>query len=296
MKQLFDKIVKIELFTSNPPGPAPSDVIECPPTGIKPNIGISAQWVASNVLKSINVRIVNFYPSLPMSSYKWIRITAGYSQGDTATFEGMVFVAHQESPSPDGITLFTFEVGFTIGYLNADIKINQNPGVMRSAIYTDILGQLQTIYPGVPWSLSNTAPDQETEGYNNQGKLSDVLQDLKARWKIMYTLEGTNIVIFDAKQGREEIVDINYFSSPPIADAAGITFTAPWIPKLAPGMKIRIDPKYFRQTFAGRQVTYNPNDLMKVQTIDIQFNTVTNQNTMTVLALNTVEIVQASAS
>lgn len=292
MKQLFDKIVKIELFTENPPGPTPADVVECPKTGIKPNITISGTWVASNVLKSLQVRIINFYPSLPMSSYRWIRVTAGYSHGDTATWEGMVFVAHQESPSPDGVTLFTFEVGFTAGFLNADIKINQNLGVTRNAIYSDILSQLKTAYPGIPWVISNNAPDEETEGYNNQGKLSDILLDLKARWKINYTLEGCNLVIYEPKQGREEIVDINYFSSPPVADASGITFVAPWVPKLAPGMKVRIDPKYFRQTFAGKFVTYNPDGLMKVQTIDIQFNTVTGQNQMTVLALNTVEIVQ----
>jgi len=122
--------------------------------------------------------------------------------------------------------------------------------------------------------------------------LYECLNELKDIWRFQYAIEGNVINIYLPSVGRSDIVDIVYFSSPPIAHASGITFSSPWVPRLRPGMTIRIDPKYFRQTFEGKQIQYQKDGLMIAQMIDVNFNTVTNQNQMTVMALNTAEVVQ----
>jgi hypothetical protein len=58
-------------------------------------------------------------------------------------------------------------------------------------------------------------------------------------------------------------------------------------------MVVKINPKYFKQTFGGAQIEYQKDGLMICQTVSLQYNTVTNQNSMTVLALNTYEVPQA---
>jgi len=312
MNQLFDKSIELHFFDSVNSA-TPIDSIVIPDTGYKPNITLSATFRPSDVMNEVEIRIVNYYPSVPLSSYKWMTITAGYKHNsDSATLSGQVKVAYQESPSPDGVTFISLLVGHAEDVLNRDITVNTYPnaGMTTDTIFDALIIGLSST--GTPWKLVNssflkalpvhvtstTPKSTDIAGFNFQGKPIDCLNKIKDRWKIAYLIDGTNLIIYTPNKGRtgEGAIQINWLSSPPMATASGITFVAPWNPKIRPGIVIQIDPLYFRQTFGGAQITYQPDGLMIVQTVSLNYNTVTNQNAMTVLALNTYEVPQASGS
>jgi len=303
MNQIFDKSIELHFFDSVNSA-TPIDSIVIPDTGYKPNITLSATFHPSDVMNEVEIRIVNYYPSVPLSSYKWMTITAGYKHNyDSATLSGQVKVAYQESPSPDGVTFISMLVGHAEDVLNRDVNISI-PGTSQGATSDDILNGLitQMSSTGTQWKLVNSSILDKKAlypvGFNFQGKPIDCLNKIKDRWKIAYLIDGINLIIYTPNKGRtgEDAIQINWLSSPPMATASGITFVAPWNPKIRPGMVIQIDPLYFRQTFGGAQITYQPDGLMIVQTVSLNYNTVTNQNAMTVLALNTYEVPQASGS
>lgn len=301
MNQLFDKSIEINFYTEM--GGPVVDKIAIPETGLKPNITLSATFHPSDVVNSVDVRIVNYYPSTPLSNYKWMTITAGYKHGqDSATLSGQVKVAYNESPSPDGVTFISMLVGQVDDLLNRDVSINApgGLGLTSQTVFDALISSLSS--NGTTWALVNSSTVQglplDNAGFSFQGKAIDCLNKIKDRWKIGYIIEGTNLIFYNPDKGRtgEDAIQINYLSSPPIANASGITFVAPWNVKLRPGMVVQINPLYFRQTFGGAQISYQKDGLMICQTVTVQFNTVTNQNSMTVLALNTYEVPQASGS
>lgn len=296
MNQLFDKYINIDFF-SDLSGSILVDSIVIPETGIKPNITLSATFVPSEVISNVEVRIVNYYPSSPLSSYKWMTIRAGYKHSElSATLSGQVKVAYQESPSPDGITLISMIVGNADDFLNREVNITL-PGASGKST-NDILTAVKTAL-GSSWNLVNNGfkvQQLDNAGFNFQGKVKDCMNAIKDRWKIAYMVDGHDLILFIPNEGRtgEEVINISYLSSPPQATASGITFVSPWIPALRPGRIIQIDPLYFRQSFGAANVTINSK--LITQTVSLQYNTVTNQNSMTVLALNTYEVPQASGS
>ena len=283
--------------------PGATDEIIIPPTGIKPNINLSATFNPSDVMSELQIRLVNYYPSAPLSSYRWMTVQAGYKHNpDTAVISGQVMVAYNESPAPDGVTFISMLVGQVDDVLNREVSLSIPPqgGQTTDTILNGVISALGST--GTTWHLVNNsslkAIPLDGAGFNFVGKAINCMNVIKDRWKIAYLIEGTNLIIYDPNAGRtsEEVIVINYLSSPPMANAAGISFVAPWNPKLRPGMVIQINPLFFRQTFGGAQISYQKDGLMICQTIDLQFNTVTNQNQMTVLALNTYEVPQVSGS
>ena len=300
MNQLFDKSIEID-FYSVQGGPV-VDSIKIPATGIKPNITLSATFHPSEVVGNLEIRIVNYYPSVPLSQYKWMTVKAGYKHGDDfATVEGQVKVAYQESPSPDGVTFISMIVGNVDDLLNRDVTISVpgGYGFTTDTVISSVLSALSAT--GSPWTVTNngfTTQSLDGAGFNYTGKAAGALNAIKDRWKVAYIIEGNSLIFYMPDKGRtsEPAIVMNFLSGPPQATASGITFTAPWNPKLRPGMVVQIDPLYFRQSFGAAQINYQKDGLMITQTISLQYNTVTNQNSMTVLALNTYEVPQASGS
>ena len=303
MNQLFDKYIDILFYDQMPSQngalPTPIDGISTPELGIKQAINLSATFLPSDVMSSVEVRITNYYPSVPLSTYKWMTVQAGYKHSDDSAFiEGQVMVAYQESPSPDGVTLVSLLIGHVEDVLNReiDIFIPETSGT-NEVVFNSVVGALSAT--GNNWALKNSSTSQPVgASYQFHGKVIDCLNDMKNRWKFAFLIEGLNLIVYDPKTGRtgEDVIIVNYLSSPPQAAASGITFVAPWLPKLRPGMVVQINPVFFKQTFGAANVTYQKDGLMITQTVSLQYNTVTQQNQMTVLALNTYEVPQASGS
>lgn len=290
MNKLFDKQINIYLYDTI--GGEPTDTIIIPETGIKPKIGINADFTTNQVVTKPQIRLTNFYPSKALNEYQYVKILAGYKDStEWAGFEGQIWLAYQESPSPDGVTLISFETGVMTDIFNADIDIHIEKNDTLSSVFRLIINALSD-NSGVTWDLENNLADDVIipSGLDYIGSAKDLLADLKNTYGFSYMYEGSKLVVFKKNEGRSTIdhIPINYISSPPAQDAAGITFTAPWIPSLKPWMIIDIDPKYFKQSYGGTKVTMS--STLVCATMSVQFNTVDNQNTMTVLALNIEDI------
>jgi len=280
MNKLFDKLIELKFYDKS--GQL-QDHIKIPDTGIKPNIGIQGHFITSSIVGEMSIRIVNFYPFLPLNQYKRIEVIAGYRDSeDKATISGQIMVGYQESPSPDGVTYFSFLPCDLDSFLNTVVSVNRPNGTNKSTLCQDAIS-------GLGWSLDFSADDTPIEnGFDMTATFKDLMVEFKSRYKLMYDLDGTILHVYNAAKGKNgDVTQINYVTSPPQASASGITFVAPWMPALRPAMAIHIDPKYFRQNFGAANVEMS--STLLVQSIEFQFNTVTGQNSMSVLALNTAE-------
>jgi hypothetical protein len=280
MNKLFDKLIELKFYDKSG---QMQDHIKIPDTGIKPSIGIQGNFITSSIVGNMSIRIVNFYPSVSLDQYAKIEVIAGYKDSqDTATISGRIMVGYQESPSPDGVTFFSFLPCDLDAFLNTVVQIDKPKQATKSSICQDLVDAMG-------WALDFSVNDgQIVSGFNMNATVKDIMIEFKSRYKLMYDLDGTILHIYDATNGKNgPVTNINYVTSPPQASAAGITFVAPWMPGLRPAMAIHIDPKYYRQNYGGAQVQLSTT--LIVQSIEFQFNTVTNQNSMTVLALNTAE-------
>jgi len=287
MNKLFDKQIKIYLYDVIGGEADPTDSITMPDTGMKPNISIQAEWTTDQVVSNTNIRLTNFYPSKNLNQYRWIKVFGGYrDSSDWGYFEGEVKVAYQESPSPDGVTLISCLTANTKDVFNSLIDIHSASGDSFDSVLNQIVNALSN-NSGVSWSLENSLDARSLVApldYNGTAK--DLLAVLKGAYGFEYGYEGNTLLVCESKTGRTKIdpIEINYLSSAPAQSAAGVTFTAPWIPALRPNKIIKIDPKYFKQSFGATKVTMSTK--LKCQTVTLEFNTVTQQNQMTVLALN----------
>ena len=291
MNKLFDKQIKIYLYDSEGGTGEPTDIITMPATGIKPNIGINAEFLPSAVIQNPMIRLTNFYPSKPLSDYKWFKCLAGYRDSpDWAGFEGQVWVAYQESPSPNGVTLISCAIANMTDVYNATIDFHSEKGNYLSGAF-DTIAKALSDNSGLDWTVENSLTDMQIPmQIDFNGCVKDLLAKLKGIFGFDYMFEGVTLVVFAPNSGRTELdaVKINYLSSPPVQAAVGVTFTAPWMPELRPGMHVYIDPVYFKQKYDATKVEIS-SDLI-CQTVAVEFNTVTQQNTMTVLALNIAEV------
>ncbi len=209
----------------------------------------------------------------------------------TASIKGKIWIAFQESPSPDGVTYFQLITGaYYVDFINAaTLQPVYWPTETLLRIVLDDICTLLTNQANRPIQLSLPATSALytvalSWNLDWNGGIKDLLQELQNIFKFQYILDGDRLIVWESEGATDKIFQMDYFSSPPIRSAAGITFTAPWIPNMRAGDRIRIDPKYYRLTYGG--TTFELREILKVQTINFEFNEVTGHNQMSVLALN----------
>lgn len=255
---LFDRIINIDLIKKD----GTIDKIVCPESGMKPDIRLQGEFVTSALVKMIEVRITNFYPSSPLNEYSYINIYAGYRGSALTTLSGQIWIAYTESPGPDGVTYIQAFLGnfrkYTMAKFDRAFPANsaslsfvlgaiaQELGLHQDFHYLDTIAD-----PGINASGMITVP-LYFKGYINDSltKLTQTFPSL-----IVY-MDSTSLVAYPLAKSKTTKYKVDIFSSPPRREAWGWTFVAPWIPQLRPGDIIEINPKYYQQTF----VTYQ-NDL-----------------------------------
>jgi hypothetical protein len=286
-RPIFDKIVNLRFYKRG----GGFDEILMPPTGIKPNITIQGSYITSDIIGSVNLRIVNFYSTTPLNEYEYIEIFCGYRGSLTGTIKGQVWIAYQESPSPDGVTYFQLQTaGSFTGFVNAIMaRTHWDLGCQVNIVLQDIVDAM-TAYVGRPITLQSTISQliNLTHPLDYNGVVKDLMTLLQGSYigpKFNYRMDGDTLFVWPGDGSTQRVFPINYFSSPPTRFAAGMTFSSPWFPDLRPGDIIQIDPKYSKQTYTG-SITELPRNLV-VQSIEYEFNTVIPQNHMSVYALNT---------
>ena len=82
-KRLFNKMINVELIdTSN----QTAMQLKTPKTGRKPNIQVTGEFTAAMELANIQLKVTNLYPDKELSSFKVVKVTAGYQDGGQALF------------------------------------------------------------------------------------------------------------------------------------------------------------------------------------------------------------------
>lgn len=272
---LFDKIVNITLTQKT----GESSYVLCPKVGRKPTINVSGKILPSPVLSDIDVRLTNLYTGdTPLDAYKYLKFEAGYAGSLAATIEGEVVNAYQETPGPDGVTVFKMLLGGFTNWTNTTMSQNWPAGTSVNSVLSDLAGMLQL-------SLKTTVPDslQTAVPWSFTGLVRDFLNQIAKTLNITLYPSGPFLVAYQTGGNTGLVHIIQYFITAPRHEAYGYNFTAPWDPTLRPGDVVLVDTRYMRQTYGGAQVG-NLQTRFIAQTISFDFGTTDETNSMIVLA------------
>ncbi|ADX42558.1 hypothetical protein [Tetrasphaera phage TJE1] len=272
---LFDKIVNITLTQKT----GESSYVLCPKVGRKPTINVSGKIWPSPILADLDVRITNLYTGdTPLDAYKYLKFEAGYAGSLAATIEGEVVNAYQETPGPDGVTVFKMLQGGFTNWTNVTMSQNWPAGTSVNTILSDLAGMLQlslkttvsaSLQTAVPWSFT--------------GLVKDFLTQISTVLNITLYPSGPFLVAYQVGGNTGLVHVIQHFITAPRHEASGYNFTSPWDPTLRPGDVVVVDTRYMRQTYGGAQVG-NLQTRFIAQTISFDFGTTDETNSMIVLA------------
>ena len=273
---LFDKIINVRLIQNN----GDTDYVQCPKIGRKPSINISGKILPSPVLSDIDLRMTNLFTGdTPLDAFKYLEIQAGYSGSLGATIRGEVVNAYQETPGPDGVTVFKMLLGGFTNWTNVTISNQWQSGTKVSTVLQFLADQLQL-------TLNSTLDASLTLQTNwaFTGLARDFVIQISQVLNINLYPAATFLVAFaiGGNTGVEHV--INYLITPPRHEAYGYNFTAPWDPTMRPGDICVVDTRYMRQTYGGAQLG-NSQTRFITQTISFDFGTMDESNSMIVLAV-----------
>lgn len=295
-RPLYDKIINVGLYTLS--GGAGAIVsgggsvtlgngqqaflatpIICPPTGRKPTISLKGSILPSPILSSIELRITNFTTDIPLDQYVFVKIQAGYASALDASIEGEIVNAYQETPGPDGITVFYLMLGLFTAWNSSTLTFAWPAGtsinsILRRCVFAMGYQRTETylddsLVTQTPWSIS--------------GIISRFLSEFAQAFQINVYPLGQIVRVITSRQSTNVVHNIRYLKNPPRHDASGYNFVAPWDPSLRPNDIVQIATPYMRQTFGGAQVG-NASTQFITQTINFDFSTTEDTNEMTVLA------------
>lgn len=287
---LFDKV--IDLTLTNVDGTVDRIVTPEPgQQGRKPTLRLKGELLPSNVLIQNELRVTNLYLSKPLSSYKKISVEAGYRRGRRLSFRGQVNVAFQELPGPDGITNFQFIVGFIDDWTSVTYNGTFEAGVSLRTVCQQIADMLHM-------TLSFSFPDTTLPtDVSWSGLVKDLLPHLESMFPA-YDSDGNNIGLrfvpwgdilavsrWDLGLTGEPVFQLDYVTVAKHT-SFGYEIQAPWVPGVRPQSIVRIDPKYFRETFGGA-FTPSSQSMFRVITMDMDFSTTDDTNYMSLVCVKT---------
>jgi hypothetical protein len=277
---LFDRVVNIDLIPEN--GEALS--IITPISGYKPDITVGGALTA-DIMTRCSVRLANFYAPVDLqaddggSTYKTIRVEAGYRDGETSKIEGSIWTGTRDTPSPDGYTSFTFYCVYMKKWLESPFVRAYDASSTVAAVAKDLADAC-----GADLSC-NVDPSQRFHtALSFNGTIADAVQKIRKSKGLAITPWGNTLSIYDPKIGTGVIHQLNYVTS--IKRTAAITtIIAPWVPNIKPGDTIYLDAKYYTSDISGMLFKLAP--YMQVLNLEFTFSTVGDTNQMTIVAVNT---------
>lgn len=132
-EELFDRYINVRLYRAKP-APASGfsifggtslskawDVVSgavkindldfqivCPRTGQKPNITITGQWSATNVVNQVTITIYNMDANIDTMAYNYAEVDVGYyNSGIHISFIGQITNCYMAKPNPNGELVIT---------------------------------------------------------------------------------------------------------------------------------------------------------------------------------------------
>lgn len=274
---LFDKIVNVTLVQKD----GVSRYIECPKFGQKPSINVQGAMNPAVVLSELDLRITNLLTGdTPLTAYKYIKIEAGYAGALKTTIEAEVNNAYQETPGPDGITIFKSFLGYWTNWSNVTMSQQWTTGTSVKSVLEYCASQLQLT---LKTTLDSGLQIQAPSGWGHTGLIKDFLTDISKVLNVNIYPTGAFLIAYPGKGDTGVRHVLQYFSTPPRHEAYGYNLTSPWDPTIRPGDIITVDSRYMRQTYGGSVVDATGTSFV-VQTLSFDFSTNDETNSMIIMA------------
>ena len=297
----------------------PSSVmrIGTPNSGMKPDISLSINLLPNQNCYGAVVRIKNLNTdALDIRTWDKMVIEAGY-KGTKVFYTCPIFTSYQESPNPDGVTVFE---GVTVGVAEdvltdrqVEIQFNESEMYLEPFIRQVAKGITENIkvtiaiapelsghnYPDAP---KIQLPKQKVYAQNGVAVLN-WLQTIVSEF-IQYVTQGTTSVFVQFVDGELTVLPINGPATTPFStesiinldmvssaryNGTALTVIAPWNPRLRPGDLFYMPPQFIygsRLPNAISPLDYrNEKNLYRCLTMSVEFATVAKTNKMTVLAV-----------
>lgn len=274
---LFDKIINLTLVQKD----GSSTYIKCPSFGQKPFINIQGAMNPACVIQDCDVRITNLLTGdTPLTAYKYLKIEAGYGGQQRTTIECEVNNVYQETPGPDGITIFKSFLGYWTNWANATMSQQWTSGTSVSTVLEFCAGQLGlTLKNALPTGTQIQAPS----GWGFTGLVKDFLTDIAKVLNVNIYPSGPFLIAFPIGGNTQARHALQYFTTPPRHEAYGYNLTCPWDPTVRPGDIITVNTRYMRQTYGGSVVDATGTSFV-VQTLAYDFSTNDDTNSMIIMA------------
>lgn len=288
----FDKIISVQLFKLNKKG-VPStdskDILSITPSssGLKPDIELEISLLPQQLCYQATVRIKNFMYVPNIREYEYMSVEAGYYRGPSFTpfkqvqkFNISIFTSYQESPNPDGVTVFKgLTVGNTCSYLinrSIHVKVYGETTVKNliekvalgasgeqyaTEYYTKNNANLIKVLNYIPAELnaSKISLSRGLTGDNGLALLSDLyytLYDFFKKDGLTYIQQFNNGTLTAGILGWDPRLTVTESVLPIISvysasfNAQLLTILAPWDPLAEPGRVVRISTNYFNGNMA----------------------------------------------
>lgn len=321
----FDKIISVKLYKTkenkeyNPrtqsmittgevldTDPLSVVTIDTTSGGLKPDIEFEIGELPGQNCYDCTLKIRNLMYMSDIRKYKFMSITAGYkygasyTQSRTVTFSIAIFTGYQESPNPDGLTVFK---GLTTGQVEGFLtthrvsfhsygEMSLNDFIERAALgasgYVTKEQYVQASARGGVGVLKviNRIPKQlgdevmipaQSKGIASTNGMAFLQRVYEIARDTLFTLGYTYIQqVFNGQltvgvlecdeklRVAEPVIDITAVYSASFT-ASILNISAPWNPACQPGALVRISPHYFN----GQQAPNSIGDLMdKARTQD----------------------------
>ena len=289
-KFYFDKIISVKLEIVDEDGKidtARTLEIKTTSSGLKPDIEFEISMLQDALCYDCTLTIRNFMYVPDIRLYNSMEITAGYKYSDLAsneqtnTFHMAIFSSWQESPNPDGVTVFR---GITVGRvynifsekpvtvtvngettvgnlikrtaLGASGYIDNDAFVAAKAMNNDAsVLEVRSYIPEEYMNMLITLPNQ-LQAVNGIAILESLYETLYAFFKsldtpltyIQHLYDGVlNVGLLEVSEKlaiTQGVVNITSVYSASY-NAALLNIEAPWDPTAQPGSVVRISTRYF---------------------------------------------------
>lgn len=291
--------------------------IMCPETGPKPGISFSVNLLPGTACYELVLKICNLNLDLDIRKVNTIIVTAGYrTEGFSQTFKCSVFSNYEESPNPDGVTVFrciavgdtdvfTRNCPITVQYLGGTCTIGSTINAVCSTLGLTAHNLLLPEYSSLQISMSvmNTVSDNATALLDWLRKVVTQRIELaergtKERPVVMIHRDYQNN-LFVYCVNRRNVEDRLLVTLPDLDAVKGATFNgvaltlkALWNPKITPGVSFTMQPNIINGANLPNTLDKSAygNDarqqyMFRCITASIAFSTVGKENEMTILAV-----------
>ena len=278
--KFFNKYINIE-FLDEEKNPLAS--ITCPKFGRKPDIEINAEINAADAFAAMHITIRSLYLSTIGSEIKRARVTAGFQDGDKATFYGSVTEMYQSEPGPDAATIMQITEGTVEDWLSKPVTVSVDPG---GSLEDALKALSNAVGLDSPQIQGDAAGMKLPAGFSFNGEAREAVQKLKSYCpKAVIIIQENKICATDADNPLpSKIVALDFLSAPPqfIGGDKGVyaTITAPWNPAVKIGSAVTFPSKFYESSGMVRKTA--DKSTVAVDGISLHFSTVKNINKMVV--------------